>query len=109
IYTDSAGSEPHVPKTQPLFYMWSKRVERLGAEPADARRGIVTGQRGQVDAAYRIDQPGSLMKLLDRTAGRQGCRTAFGRRTVYRVPFEHPGGKRHSGIARVAGFRAGAN
>ena len=50
----------------------------LRAQALDAARGVVAGQRGQVDALDGADQPGGLVFLLDRAAVRQAGGAAVG-------------------------------
>ena len=60
----------------------AQRPPRLGAEAADALGRVVAGERGEIDAGQRLHQPGGLVFLLDRAAGRQGRGAALDRARV---------------------------
>src|SRR5580658_7180853 len=57
-------------------------MARLGAEAAHALGRIVAGKRGEVDAGHRLHEPGGLVFLLDRAAGRQRRGAALDRARV---------------------------
>ena len=56
----------HVVEPERLDQIAAQRIPRLGAEPLHARRRVVAGERGQVDAGDRLHQPRRLPFLLHR-------------------------------------------
>ena len=90
----------------------SRRIglARLAAEPAHPLLGVVAGERGQVDAGDRLEQPGRLPVLLDRAAGGERRGAALDRRGVGGDGHHLVEVERHAGVADVcqAGRGAGA-
>ena len=73
---------------------------RLGAEAAHALGRVVAGKRREVDAGHRLHEPGGLVFLLDRAAGRQRRGAALDRARVDADVLEPIGRERR---ARIAG------
>ena len=65
IDADRADSR-HVIEPKRLDEIAAERIPGLGAEPLDAARRVVAGERGQVDAGDRLHQPRRLPFLLHR-------------------------------------------
>ena len=111
VDADRARRQAHVGDAERFDNARGKRLARLGAQAPHAALGVVAGERGQVDAADRIDQPGGLVGLLDRAAPGQRRGAAFGRRPVDGMALEHVRGQRDAPVARpvvVGGRRFGA-
>src|SRR5882757_4702675 len=77
IDTDRADANIQIGNSQLVYQFILQRLASFGAEPADAFIGVVAGERGQVHAGDRADEPGKLPIFFDGAASDQGGGTAF--------------------------------
>ena len=77
----------------------AQRPARFGAEPADAARRVVAGERRQVDAGHRLHEPGRLIGLLHRAPRDKRRRAPLDRARVDADALEPGGIERRSRIA----------
>ena len=90
----------HVIEAERLDEIAAERIPRLGAEPLDARRRVVAGKRGQVDAGDRLDEPGRLPLLLHRAARRQRRRAPLDGGKIHARALDPIGVKRRAFVPR---------
>ena len=102
VDADRTGGDRAVGQSERLLQVRSKRVARLGAEPAHAAGGVVAVQRGKVDALDGAHQPGRLPVLFDGAPPGQRRSTAFGGGEVHPHGIDRIERKRH---ARIPGLR----
>ena len=78
IDADGADLGRRVGEAERLDEVVAQRPAGLGAEAVHAARRVVAGQRGEVDAGERLDEPGGLELLLHGAArcrwSRRGAR-----------------------------------
>jgi hypothetical protein len=105
LVIDADRARGDVGQAERLEDLGAHRLARLGAEPAHAALGVVTGQRGEVDQRDRTGEPCGLVGLFHRAPPRQRGRATFDGRGVGLHPRDPVEVERQAGIARLVKLR----